>query len=323
MTDAGSQQLRRVLAMIPECADDKAHPIAEFAGRAGVSPAVLIKDIRALADRFDDPGGFVEGVALYLESDRFQVRSEHFLRPMRLTVAELGALELGLSLLGHERPPEELPVLSRARDRLHAALAKLPNDDLSDGIRHAGAAATANPEALAALRRAYRESRKIRIGYLKADAEEPSNRIISPFGIVFASGNWYLVGRSDGADGIKVYRVDRIVSHEMLDERYEMPESFEPADLFQNGRAFAATVAERVRIRFAPKAARWVAEREGKPLEADGTFVQELPLADLDWLVRYVMQYGAEAQVLEPEAARSAVRERLLGLLDSMPSGTP
>ena len=311
MTDTATLQLRRILALIPECADDRAHPIAEVAGRAGVTQQVLLKDIRALADRFDDPGGFVEGVAVFLEPDRFQVRSEHFLRPMRLTVAEVGALELGLSLLEHQCPPDELPALTRARDRLHAALAKLPNDEVPDGLRHAGAAATADPEALAELRRAYRESRKVRIEYLKADREAPASRVVCPFGILFASGNWYLVGRCEGVDGIRVYRVDRIMSHEVLDERYPMPESFDAAEVFQNGRAFAATVAERVRIRFAPGAARWVAEREGKPVEPDGTFVQEMPLADLDWLVRYVMQYGAEAVVLEPETARAAVRERL------------
>ena len=311
MTDATTLQLRRILALIPECADDRTHPIAEMAARAGVPPNVLLKDIRALADRFDDPGGFVEGVAVFLEPDRFQVRSEHFLRPMRLTVAEVGALELGLSLLAPERPLEERPALTRARDRLHAALAKLPNDDVPDGIRHAGAAATADPEALAALRRAYRESRKVRIEYQKADADEPASRVVCPFAILFASGNWYLVGRCEGVEGIRVYRVDRIRSHEVLDQRYAMPESFDAAGVFQNGRAFAASVAERVRIRFAPGAARWVAERDGKPVEADGSYLQEMPLADLDWLVRYVMQYGAEAVVLEPDTARAAVRERL------------
>ena len=64
MTDAATLQLRRILALIPECADDRTHPIAEMAGRAGVLPNVLLTDIRALADRFDDPGGFVEGVAV-------------------------------------------------------------------------------------------------------------------------------------------------------------------------------------------------------------------------------------------------------------------
>jgi len=40
-------------------------------------------------DRFDDPGGFVEGVQVYLEPDRFSLHSDHFRRPMRLTPRQL------------------------------------------------------------------------------------------------------------------------------------------------------------------------------------------------------------------------------------------
>ena len=276
MTDSATTQLRRILALIPECADDRTHPIATVARRAGVTTEVLLRDIRTLADRFDDPGGFVESVAVFLEPERFQIRSEHFLRPMRLTVAEVGALELGLSLLAHERPPEELPALAGARDRLHAALAKLPNDDVPDGIRHAGAAATADPEALAALRRAYRESRKVRIGYLKADAKAATSRVVCPFAIVAASGQWYLVGQCEGVDGLRVYRVDRITDYVVLDDRYELPESFDVRTAFAAGRAFAGEAAEAAEILFYPPAGRWVAERDGKAPEADGSFRQTL-----------------------------------------------
>ena len=79
----------------------------------------------------------------------------------------------------------------------------------------------------------------------------------------------------------------------------------------KDGRAFASTVEEKVRIRYTSRVARWIAERDGQPVAPDGTYEQELPLADLDWLGRYVMQYGAEASVVGPPAARAAVRARL------------
>jgi predicted DNA-binding transcriptional regulator YafY len=37
----------------------------------------------------------------------------------------------------------------------------------------------------------------------------------------------------------------------------------------------------------------------------------EHPVADRDWAVRHVLQYGPEAEVLEPAAVRQALRERL------------
>jgi proteasome accessory factor C len=135
--------------------------------------------------------------------------------------------------------------------------------------------------------------------------------VACPFAILFASGQWYLVARCDGTEGIRVFRVDRIEAVEALDERYEVPASFQVSDVFQNGRAFASDVAEKVKIRFAPRVARWIAERDGGSPDADGTYIQELPLADMDWMVRYVLQYGAEAEVLAPERARSVVAQRL------------
>ena len=37
----------------------------------------------------------------------------------------------------------------------------------------------------------------------------------------------------------------------------------------------------------------------------------EHPLADTDWAVRHVLQYGPDVEVLEPDAVREAVVARL------------
>jgi predicted DNA-binding transcriptional regulator YafY len=60
--------------------------------------------------------------------------------------------------------------------------------------------------------------------------------------------------------------------------------------------------------------ARWIAEREGKSVEADGSLTLEHPLADTDWAVRHVLQYGPDAEVLEPAAVRQAIVRRLSAL---------
>ena len=57
--------------------------------------------------------------------------------------------------------------------------------------------------------------------------------------------------------------------------------------------------------------ARWIAEREGLAQEADGSLVVEYPLADEEWALRHVLQYGAEAEVLAPVEVRTRVRERV------------
>jgi predicted DNA-binding transcriptional regulator YafY len=43
--------------------------------------------------------------------------------------------------------------------------------------------------------------------------------------------------------------------------------------------------------------------------------VVEHPLADMDWAVRHVLQYGPDVDVLEPVEVREKVCERLAGAL--------
>jgi proteasome accessory factor C len=317
MTASAAAQLRRLLALIPECADDRPQGLADLAARAGTDPATLLRDVRALSERFDDPAGFVEAVQIFVEPDRLQVRSDHFLRPMRLTLAELGALDLGLALLEAERPPEERPALRGARERLEAAMARLPGDDVDAGLRHAEVPA-GDPAVLAALRQAYRASRRVRLRYRRAGAAEATDREVSPFAIVFTSGHWYVAGPAADSEEIRVFRVDRVEEVEVLPQRYRIPAGFDPASVFRDGRAFTSDVATRVRIRFSSRVARWVAEREGGAPAADGSFVLERPLADLDWLVRYVAQYGPEAEVIEPSEARDAARRGLAAMLAAL-----
>jgi predicted DNA-binding transcriptional regulator YafY len=64
-------------------------------------------------------------------------------------------------------------------------------------------------------------------------------------------------------------------------------------------------------VRYSPRIARWISEREGRALEPDGSLIMEHPLADLDWAVRHVLQYGPDAEVLGPPEVRRAIVERL------------
>ena len=66
-----------------------------------------------------------------------------------------------------------------------------------------------------------------------------------------------------------------------------------------------------------PRIARWIAEREGKTLAEDGSLTMEHPLADTDWAVRHVLQYGPEVTVLEPAEVREAVVQRLQGMANA------
>jgi len=308
MNDPASAQLRRILHLIPELGDGEAHSIAEIAQRMAVDREVLVGDIRTISERYDTPGGFIQGLTIYLEADRVEVRSDQFLRPMRLTRPELLALELGLAVLRNERPPEERRSIERASERLTGVLAGTPVHESDYRITSLGE--MGDPEHIRRLQQASGSLRRVRLTYRKSGADRASTRMLCPYGIVFASGTGYIVADC-GKEGLRFFRLDRVEGVEVVEDRYERPKDFSLEAVIREGRAFHATDAGTLKVRYSPKVARWIGEREGKALDQDGSLTLEHPLADPDWAVRHVLQYGPDAEVLEPVAVREEIVRRL------------
>ena len=315
MTEQAAAQLRRLLAVIPHLADGEEHALADVAAEVGVDAETVLRDLRAISVRFDEPGGFVEGVQIFIESDSVSLLTNHFHRPMRLTRGELGALELGLAMLRLERPPEEHAAIDRARSRLSAALAGLPADE-GDGLRRAASTAAAGDAGiLARLRRAVRERAKARIAYRGAADTESTERIVRPYALVASRGAWFAIAYCERVEGLRVFRVDRIEEVDVESETFEADPRFSVEEVVRDGRVFSGTPTVALRVRYAPRIARWIAERERVVPDEEGAVVVEYPLADEEWAVRHILQYGPDVDVLAPLSVRTAVSRKLARLI--------
>jgi proteasome accessory factor C len=237
---------------------------------------------------------------------------------MRLTLSELRALELGLAMLRAERAPDEHAAIDRATEKLRKVIAKLPKDPIPDDeTRHAslgaGMRAVSN-EHLASVRTALRAHKKLRLEYRRANASDAKSRIVRPYALVASTGMLYLIAHCETSDGLRIFRLDRVEGAAVLDESFTVPESFSIDEVLRDGRALQGEGPGILRIRYSPRIARWIAEREGVALDTDGSVTVEHPLADVEWAVRHVLQYGPEAEVLSPDEVRTAVRQKLEGM---------
>ena len=314
MTGA-ADQLRRILLLIPRLADGEPHSLETVSRMAGVDRSVALRDIESISERFEAPGGFVEGLQIFIEANDVSVIPNHFLRPMRLTRSELLGLELGLAMLRGERPPEEHRAIDGATARLRKAIGRLPDEEIADGFRVASVSPAGDLEHLRRLREAFRARRKVRLTYRKADEEEPSSRVVCPYGIVFANGMWYAVAQCESSEGIRIFRLDRVEQVEPLEARYDSPRGFSIDAIVNDGKAFQSAEAGTLRVRYSSRIARWIAEREGKEVAEDGSLTMDHPLADREWAMRHVLQYGPEAEVLSPASVRDVVQQRLASAL--------
>jgi predicted DNA-binding transcriptional regulator YafY len=116
---------------------------------------------------------------------------------------------------------------------------------------------------------------------------------------------------------LRVYRVDRVEAAQVLDVPYQRPDGFTFEDVVKNGRVFAGQPEQTLVVRYSARIAPWIAEREGKEPDADGTVTVEYPLGDADWAVGHVLQYGPDAKVIGPAEVRDAVRGRLTRICSS------
>ena len=305
MSATAAAQLRRILDLIPRLADGEEHRIADVAHATGADAADILRDLESVSERFDAPGGFVEGVSIFVEDGSVCVNASQFHRPMRLTMPELCALELGLTMLRRERTPAEQVPIERAVERLRSTISRVPADDRHDGIRFADLSVAGATEHLSALRAAVASNHRVALRYRAGGATESSARTIDPHSLVFAEQMWYVVATTSDTT-LRIFRIDRVEGVQVLDETFERDPSA-GLRVQEAGRAFVSGTSRCMTVRYSPRVARWVAEREQVPLAADGSLTMEHPVADDSWAVRHVLQYGPDAEVLAPESLREVV----------------
>ena len=322
------ERMSWLLTVLPQIADEEWHRIEQLEQSHGPFAQQLIEDLRGIATRLDVPAGFVDGLQIYLRPDAISIRSNHFLRPVRLTQREAAAMELGLALLESERPPDERPAIERVRKLVRDQLTAAPTTTIqgtqsSTARMHANAAAAGNPKTVALLRRAMRDRKVTEIEYQRSGTTAPMSRRVHPYAMRADRGKWMLWAWCERSGERKVFRVDRMRAARATDDRFERPANADDMPLL-GGSATASD--QTVSVQYTPHVSQWIGERYRGPTERAGegsALTVDHPLRDDSWAVRHVLQYGPDALVVKPDSIRTAIRDTLQALLsDSVVAAT-
>ena len=117
---------------------------------------------------------------------------------------------------------------------------------------------------------------------------------------------WYVHTWDRTRDAERSFRLDRMRSARLLNERFEPREEFEPRGL---------TDARHVQIWYSPDVARWRLERGTARELKDASAIEEVPVGGEEWLIGEILSFRGEAVVLEPTELRTRIAERARGLL--------
>jgi predicted DNA-binding transcriptional regulator YafY len=166
--------------------------------------------------------------------------------------------------------------------------------------------------------------RQLRVSYRRE--AQTTERILEPLGVVLKSGVWYLVAMREGQP--RTYRVSRIEEAELLEERFERPDTFDLADYWSESIAAYERDVPRlaVTVRVRPEAISRLAMLAGGTAVGDA---ERLPVVDdpegwthmrlrMEWpndAAARLAGMGPEMELLEPVELRDQILDLARGSL--------
>ncbi|MGY2084804.1 helix-turn-helix transcriptional regulator [Blastococcus sp. SYSU DS0539] len=295
-----TDRMTRLLALVPYLsARPDGVPVAEAARDFGVSERQVRSDLELLwmcGLPGYGPGDLID---VAFEGDRVRVTfSAGMVRPLRLTTDEAVALVVALRTL------LELPGLAE-RDAVSHALAKVSAaaGDAADRVSPVAVSVDAREENLAVVHDALERGRALHLHYYVPTRDERTERTVDPMRLLLVDGRSYLEAWCRRAEGVRLFRLDRLDDVAVLDEPAAPPPQATGRNV-DNGVYQPEPDAPAVRLRL-DRSARWVAEyyptEDVTPVDdPPGGLAVTVRTGDLAWARRLVATLGGGAVVDEP-----------------------
>jgi proteasome accessory factor C len=303
----GSARLQRLLALVPYVVSRKVVGLAETAAAFGVSERELVDDLNLLwCVELRSPDPYCPIDLSYEGGEIVVSQAEQMDRPLRLAVDEASALLVALRMLGEIGTGGEGSALSRTIAKLETAAgeAGVPSTQVAVQVDK-----VAQQAVLTQLQDALARRRLVHLSYYVPGRDETTERDVDPMRLLVVEGRTYLEGWCRLAEAVRLFRLDRVLGLQVLDQPAEVPAEAEPKDVDQ-GLYRPAPEDLRVEIELAPLG-RWVAEYY--PCEdvadlGDGRLRVKLRTPDSRWVRRLALRLGENGRVIAPADLATQVR---------------
>ena len=170
----------------------------------------------------------------------------------------------------------------------------------------------ADSETLLTLAAAVGERRRVRLRYRSGWAGE-SERVVDLYGVMQREGYWYAAGHCHLRGSMRLFRLDRVLEAEKLDDTFARPAGLDsPGAVLSAG---ASTPGDEwlveVLLETSAEDARWQLPSVGLALEqAEGGTLLRCSTWSLDWIARVLAGLDCSFIVRRPEELREALERR-------------
>lgn len=166
-----------------------------------------------------------------------------------------------------------------------------------------------------ALSRAVVRQFEVTFDYRKPGGSAAERRHVRPYHLSNRQNLWYLVAFDVARDALRTFAVPRIADVEITKTKFERDRSFSPEKFFAKALGVFGGDGRNIKVvvRFTAGSADRIREREWHESQklrslADGAVELTLQLGALEEIERWVLEWGAEAEVLQPPELRQRLR---------------
>lgn len=320
MATANEERLPRLLALVPYLQARPNIELAEAAADFGVSETQLRRDLTLLwmcGLPGHGPGDLID---LSFEGETVSVIFDAGMsRPLRLTAEEALALVVALRTLAEAPGLADTDAVQRALAKVESVTGgSVDGDTVTVELDH-------SERLLPVLQRAVDERHALQMRYYSASRDENTERTVDPLRVFTADGRGYLEAWCRRAEGMRVFRVDRIDDVVVLDEPAAVPDGAQLRDLSE-GVFQPASEHLLVGLRLGPAYA-WVADyyptedAVDEPDQSGGAGLRiELRVADPGWVRSLVLGSAGQVEVLSPDWLAEGIRSEAERALAAYPA---
>ncbi|MDY6988936.1 MAG: WYL domain-containing transcriptional regulator [Thermodesulfobacteriota bacterium] len=200
-------------------------------------------------------------------------------------------------------PPESLSYLTRIEQTFHIGFK--PFKDYSRF-----------KEIIKQINEAVLKFRVVEMRYYSMSSKRETTRKVDPYKVWFFNGTLYLIGWCHVHDEVRMFVLDRIRLVHVTNQAFIPPDDFDLDEYMRGCFGVIHTDVEKITIRFDASLERYLRENLWHPSQVfkkdeDGNLLMTMEVGGLCEVMSWVLGFGRQAEILEPEHLRVAVAEEL------------
>ncbi|HNP84355.1 MAG: WYL domain-containing protein [Nitrospira sp.] len=171
-------------------------------------------------------------------------------------------------------------------------------------------------EVLAKLEKALLLQRTVTLHHIRPGYEEPAEHSVDPYRLLFHQFGLYVLGFSHRAQAVRLFAVERIVALDVADQSFDIPSDLKLDMNYERVFGLIEEPAQLVRIRFTAEVSYLIRERRWHPsqqneAQQDGSIIVTMTIGGMEELAAWVLSWGQQAKVLEPQVLVETVKWQL------------